>query len=329
MDINIRIYHNLSTFFWVLVNSPRTVATGAPSAKFSHPGSTLLLRNCFFAGLQADALLFFLLTLLFQYWFCGGLSSTLYWRNNCDLPVITCKKKKYSVWKSIWNKNIIMRSTEEIHMGSSRRMTRNTSRVLTFLKVLLASYEIKQDRRCIHCTWSDFNDRMQCDRFFDDIWRQSEAWIITLSVGAVAVNSLAQRALLRVTQWPWTEHLTFQLVGGNSTTELIAAHLVLDRPLDRFPAGVASTTCITNLSWGILVTWPKHHSWDLFIQVAGHSGLDELHNCPLCREVSRSELFAKIPSLPLELGIELFLLLKIQDTISIRPTQGPWHTVSD
>jgi len=31
--------------------------------------------------------------------------------------------------------------------------------------------------------------------------------------------------------------------------------MILGRPLGRFPVGVASNTCLDNLSWGILVTW--------------------------------------------------------------------------
>ena len=35
------------------------------------------------------------------------------------------------------------------------------------------------------------------------------------------------------------------------------------RPLGRFPVGAASRTCLANLSWDILDTWPNQHSWDL------------------------------------------------------------------
>jgi len=55
---------------------------------------------------------------------------------------------------------------------------------------------------------------------FNDIWRQAEPWLM-LSVGAIVVNALVQGALRRTTQW--IEHLTFQLGGGHSATELIAA----------------------------------------------------------------------------------------------------------
>jgi len=37
------------------------------------------------------------------------------------------------------------------------------------------------------------------------------------------VNAFDQGALLSLTQWPWIEHLTFRLVGGQCTTELIVS----------------------------------------------------------------------------------------------------------
>jgi len=45
-------------------------------------------------------------------------------------------------------------------------------------------------------------------------------------VGAVAVNAFDQGALRRFTHWPWIKYPTFQLGGGQSTTEVIvsAAH---------------------------------------------------------------------------------------------------------
>ena len=47
-----------------------------------------------------------------------------------------------------------------------------------------------------------------------------------------------------------------------------------------------------------------------------HSGFYEFHSCALCREVSRRELFAKIPSLPLRRGITFFQSLpKIHDHV--------------
>jgi len=46
-----------------------------------------------------------------------------------------------------------------------------------------------------------------------------------LFVGAVAVNALVQGALRLVNLWPWIDHTIFQLGGGHSTTELIAAQL--------------------------------------------------------------------------------------------------------
>jgi len=43
-------------------------------------------------------------------------------------------------------------------------------------------------------------------------------------------------------------------------------HLVLGRPLGRFPVGVTGRTCLANLSWGILDTWPNQPSWNLSIR---------------------------------------------------------------
>jgi len=47
---------------------------------------------------------------------------------------------------------------------------------------------------------------MQCDGFavFNDNRRQADASM--LFVGAVEENAFTQRALRRVTQWPWIEH---------------------------------------------------------------------------------------------------------------------------
>jgi len=76
------------------------------------------------------------------------------------------------------------------------------------------------------------------------------------------------------------------------------------RLLSHFPVGVASRTCLANLSWDILDAWPNQRSWDISIQRSGSTyRIYEFNSCALCREVSRRELFAKIPSLPLALGI--------------------------
>jgi len=40
-----------------------------------------------------------------------------------------------------------------------------------------------------------------------------------------------------------------------------------------------------------------------FGELARHSGLGEFHSCALRRQASQRELIAKIPSLPLALGI--------------------------
>jgi len=62
---------------------------------------------------------------------------------------------------------------------------------------------------------------LDCGFFFGDgNWRQAEACIVLLA-GAFEVNALAQGALRQFTQWLWIEHPTFQLGGGNLTTELL------------------------------------------------------------------------------------------------------------
>ena len=56
----------------------------------------------------------------------------------------------------------------------------------------------------------------------DGNWRKAEAWNLLLA-GAVEVNALVQGALRQFTQWHFQlriEHSTFQLRGGQSTTEL-------------------------------------------------------------------------------------------------------------
>jgi len=59
----------------------------------------------------------------------------------------------------------------------------------------------------------------------------------------------------------------------------------------------------TNLSWGILVTWSNHRSWDLYIWRRSGSTFRALQISRLGREMSRPELFAKIISLPLEIVV--------------------------
>jgi len=91
-------------------------------------------------------------------------------------------------------------------------------------------------------------------------------------------------------------------------------YLVLGRPLDRFPVGVASRTNLVNP--GTLSTHGRTNvaGNSRFGDEARYSELYEFHSCALCHEVSRRELFAKIPSLPLALGIAFFQSLsKIDD----------------
>ena len=66
---------------------------------------------------------------------------------------------------------------------------------------------------------------------------------------------------------------------------MLSLHLVLGRPLGRFPVGVASRICLANLSWAKLDTWPKQLSWiSWFGEESRHSWLYELHSCAFCRQ---------------------------------------------
>jgi len=56
---------------------------------------------------------------------------------------------------------------------------------------------------------------------------------------------------------------------GQARSEMLSRHLVLCRPLGSFPMSVASMTCLANLWWDILVTWPDQRSWDLSIRKTG------------------------------------------------------------
>jgi len=58
---------------------------------------------------------------------------------------------------------------------------------------------------------------------FNDNWALSRS-LNNAFIGPVGVNALVQGALRRVARWPWIDHPTFKLGGGQSTTELIAAH---------------------------------------------------------------------------------------------------------
>jgi len=86
---------------------------------------------------------------------------------------------------------------------------------------------------------------------------------------------------------------------------MYAFHLVLGRPLDRFPGQdyVASR----NYHPIIPRTFGSHgrtilDNISLIGEVARHSGLCEFHSCTLCREMSRRVLFAKIHLCHLHLG---------------------------
>ena len=84
-------------------------------------------------------------------------------------------------------------------------------------------------------------------------------------------------------------------------------HLALSRPLGPFIKGVAWRICLTGFSLDIPYTWTNQLiEISLFGEVIWHSRLYEFHSWALCREVSRRERSAKIPSLPLALEIVLF-----------------------
>ena len=82
-----------------------------------------------------------------------------------------------------------------------------------------------------------------------------------------------------------------------------------------FRVGVGNRTSLANAFGGILDIWPNESIWDLWPQeVARHSRLNKFHSCALRGEISRRELFAKIPSLPLVLEIAFFQsLARIHD----------------
>ena len=55
-------------------------------------------------------------------------------------------------------------------------------------------------------------------------------------------------------------------------SEMQSLHLVLGRPLGLFPAGLPTSTCLANLSWDFLDTWPRQRiycSWDFSIRRSG------------------------------------------------------------
>jgi len=68
--------------------------------------------------------------------------------------------------------------------------------------------------------------------------------------------------------------------------------MVLGQPLGRFTVGVASRTCLVNLSWDILVTLPNHRNWNHPIQTSGSiTGLNftAVHFFAKCHAVNCSQ----------------------------------------
>ena len=53
---------------------------------------------------------------------------------------------------------------------------------------------------------------------------------------------------------------------GTSKVGNVITPPVPGRPLSRFPVKCSQQTYFANLSWGILVTWPNHLSWDVSIR---------------------------------------------------------------
>jgi len=47
---------------------------------------------------------------------------------------------------------------------------------------------------------------------------------------------------------------------------MLSGHPILGRILGHFPVGAASRNRLTYLSWGFLVTWLNHRSWDLSVR---------------------------------------------------------------
>jgi len=88
--------------------------------------------------------------------------------------------------------------------------------------------------------------------------------------------------------------------------EMYSLHLLLGRSLGCFPVGVACSTCTSPSFPGAFWSRDLTNGAGIsrFEEVVRHSGFHEFHSCAFCREVSN--LFAKIPSLPLERRIMFF-----------------------
>jgi len=91
-------------------------------------------------------------------------------------------------------------------------------------------------------------------------------------------------------------------------SEIWSLHLVLVRPLGRFSLGVGGriTSPIFSGYSGHVPEPSTVTQISLFGEVFRCLGLYEFHSCALCLEVSHRELFAKIPPLPLLLGMAHF-----------------------
>ena len=93
-----------------------------------------------------------------------------------------------------------------------------------------------------------------------------------------------------------------------TSSEMKSLHLILRRPLGRFPVGLASGPAL-QVFRGAFWThgWTNKAGISPFGgEVVRHSGLWECRSCALCCEVSQRVLFAKIPFLPFALEIMFF-----------------------
>ena len=113
-------------------------------------------------------------------------------------------------------------------------------------------------------------------------------------------NSSTQKRweCLRNFTYPLISHDAVMKLQDQASSEMQSLQLVLGRPLIRFPVGVASGACLANISWDILNTWSNQRSWDLSIRKSSSTFMAlRISQLRTCRNVSRHELFAKIPSL--------------------------------
>jgi len=91
---------------------------------------------------------------------------------------------------------------------------------------------------------------------------------------AVRLGRVAMATALGGLEIPHSTAISSSFTGftprrDQARLEMQLLHLVLGRPLGRFPVNLASRICFTCLSWGILDTWPNSRSCDLSIRRSG------------------------------------------------------------